>query len=302
MTLIAAVLIVISAGIHAGWNLLGKRENPSPAFFMIANLLGCLCLAPVTLTHLSVIGHFPVGTWIFLASTGIFQAVYFMGLAGAYRTGHLSVAYPLARSAPVIMVAGLNLLIGKVDQISLQSIIGMVFIAVGALVLPVERPKDWTLRDYLHISSLFALMAAIGTVGYSMVDDSALRMLRDATGVYAGKTTVTLIYAMFEGLSSTFWLGTILLVNRKERGHIGHVLRQSLGSTALAGVGIFAAYSLVLMAMAHVTNVSYVVAFRQLGIPLGAGFGVLVLREPRYSAKLVGILIMVVGLILVGTG
>jgi drug/metabolite transporter (DMT)-like permease len=302
MTLIAAVLIIISAGIHAAWNLIGKRENPSPSFFLVANLIGCLCLAPVALTHLSVIGRFPAQTWVMLGITGICQAVYFTGLAGAYRTGHLSVTYPLARSAPVVMVAGINLLIGKIDQLSGQSIAGMMLITVGALVLPVERPKEWAMRDYLHVSSLFALMAALGTVGYSMVDDSALRLLRATAGMHAGRTTVTLIYAMFEGLSSSFWLSICLLLNRKERESFGHVVRRSVGRAAVAGVGIFAAYSLVLMAMAHVHNVSYVVAFRQLGIPLGAAFGVLVLREPRYSAKLVGIAIMMVGLILVATG
>jgi uncharacterized membrane protein len=51
-----------------------------------------------------------------------------------------------------------------------------------------------------------------------------------------------------------------------------------------------------------VTNVSYVVAFRQLSIPLGAFVGVFVLKEPRYRPKLVGVLVMFAGLVLVGAG
>ncbi len=302
MTHTAILLIIVSAVIHAGWNLIGKKNEPSPAFFLIANMLGCMCLLPVALTHLKLIGLFPLQTWAFLAVTGIFQTVYFTGLAGAYRTGHLSVAYPLARSAPVIMVAGLNVLIGKVDQLSALSIIGMILIAVGALVLPVNGSKAWTFKDYLHVSSLFALMAAVGTVGYSMVDDTALRALRSAAGVGSSRITVTLIYALFEGLSSSFWLGACLLANKQDRRSFGGVLRRNVGSAALAGVGIFLAYSLILIAMGFSRNVSYVVAFRQLSIPLGALFGVFLLKEPCNACKSWGLAVMVVGLVLVGVG
>ena len=54
--------------------------------------------------------------------------------------------------------------------------------------------------------------------------------------------------------------------------------------------------------MGHVTNVSYVVAFRQLSIPLGAVLGVLVLGEPGYRPKLAGVALMFGGLILVALG
>ena len=54
--------------------------------------------------------------------------------------------------------------------------------------------------------------------------------------------------------------------------------------------------------MGFVTNVSYVVAFRQISIPLGALVGVFALKEPRYRPKFAGVLIMFAGLILVGIG
>ena len=69
-----------------------------------------------------------------------------------------------------------------------------------------------------------------------------------------------------------------------------------------AGVAIYVAYALVLVAMAFVDNVSYVVGFRQLCIPLGAAFGIGVLKEPAHKPKLVGLAIMLVGLILIAVG
>jgi uncharacterized membrane protein len=52
--------------------------------------------------------------------------------------------------------------------------------------------------------------------------------------------------------------------------------------------------------MNFVSNVSYVAAFRQLSIPRGAIFGMVLLREPRYLPKTVGIAAIFFGLVLVG--
>jgi len=54
--------------------------------------------------------------------------------------------------------------------------------------------------------------------------------------------------------------------------------------------------------MGFVKNISYVVAFRQLSIPLGALMGIIVLREPRFPPKLVGVAVLCAGLALVATG
>jgi uncharacterized membrane protein len=43
-----------------------------------------------------------------------------------------------------------------------------------------------------------------------------------------------------------------------------------------------------------------VAAFRQLSIPLGAVLGMVLLKEPHYLPKLIGVAIVFLGLILVG--
>ena len=45
---------------------------------------------------------------------------------------------------------------------------------------------------------------------------------------------------------------------------------------------------LILLALAFVTNVSYVAAFRQCSILLGVAFGVLVLKKPAFAPKVAG--------------
>lgn len=299
MTSAAIALLIVSAFIHAVWNMIGKREDPSPRFFLVANTVGVICLSPVVLANLSLPGRFPAAVWLLIGVTGLFQAVYFTGLAGAYRAGHLSVAYPLARSAPVLMVAVVSFLMGKAHQLTALSAAGMVFVAIGSLLLPIERFADWKLRDYFHASTLFALVAAVGTSGYSIVDDSALRVLRETAGLGASRITLTLTYAFFEGVSTSIWLGAFVLLGRRGAVDSAKPMRHRAASAALAGFGICLAYTIVLLAMTFAKNVSYVVAFRQLSIPIGAVLGITVLREPRNAAKLIGMAVMLAGLVMV---
>ena len=54
--------------------------------------------------------------------------------------------------------------------------------------------------------------------------------------------------------------------------------------------------------MAYVTDISYVAGFRQLSIPLGAGLGIVFLKEPCPAAKIAGIAVLFIGLVLIGVG
>jgi len=253
-------------------------------------------MVPFLLPYIGIAAAFPAHVWYLLLATGLCQAIYYCGLAGAYRSGHLSVAYPLARSIPVVLVTAINM---NGHHFGAWTLTGMLLIVAGGIILPVRRWSVWTLRHYLHVASLFALMAAVGTAGYSIVDDAALRVLRSCPDVHANRIIVTMVYALLEGISSTAWMAGILLVGRRMMEDTQKTPRPKLGNALLAGIGIYLAYSLVLLAMTFARNVSYIVAFRQLSIPIGALLGITVLREPHNTAKMLGIATMVVGLVLV---
>ena len=59
-------------------------------------------------------------------------------------------------------------------------------------------------------------------------------------------------------------------------------------------------YGIVLASLVFADNVSYVVAFCQLSIPLGAAFRILALKEPAHGLKRIAI--MFIGLVMVATG
>jgi uncharacterized membrane protein len=304
VTLVSGLLILISAVIHAGWNLLSKRTDPSMTFFLAANILGNLCLAPALLLYGPIIQYFPKETIAWLALTGIFQAVYYLGLSGAYRIGHISIAYPLARSLPVVLVAVANLMLGRSQQLSVQALLGMLLITLGGILLPLRQWSDWRLRTYLSWSAFWALVAALGTVGYSIIDDHALRVIRNAVDGISTSSSLqaTIVYSVLEGFSITFWLFLTILTRSQGRVAFTNSLRKHGLQSAAAGFAMVLAYTLVLIAMGFARNVSYVVAFRQVSILLGAVAGVFLLKEPAYPAKFVGVGAMFLGLVLTATG
>jgi len=303
MSLVAIVLVVLSAFMHAGWNLLSKRQHPSAAFFLISSIAGSLLLAPTLFIYRgTLVHHIPGRVWVFLLITGFFLALYYISLAGAYRAGDMSVAYPLARSSPVIVVTVVTLILGRGDQVSAVCVMGIMLVVGGCFLIPLQRFGDLRLKNYLSPVCALALLAAVGTSGYSIVDDEALRQLRSNPQVTIGNTQMTLLYACLEALAASLWLFLFVVLRRSGRSSLSQVLRTNKRHALLAGIAIYFTYAIVLVSLAFVDNVSYVVGFRQLSIPLGVTFGVLVLKEPRHTPKLAGVIIMFAGLVLVAMG
>ena len=279
-----------------------KREHPSSAFFLLVNTFGTLCLIPVLILFGSAIPTFPTSVWLLLIATGIFQTIYILGLANAYQRGDLSILYPIARSSPVIVVIIVTLFFNRADQISTQCIWGIALVAVGMFILPMKHLSDFRIDNYLTSSVLFALMAAFASAGYSIIDDEALRFLRDTPDLPIAGWQATILYAFFEGLITSLWLGIWVLFQKRGRILMWEILKTRASRALQAGAGMAVAYTLVLISLAFVSNVSYVVTFRQISIPLGTIFGVLLLKEPCYTPKYLGVAIIFTGLVLVGTG
>jgi drug/metabolite transporter (DMT)-like permease len=305
MTATAVVLLVISALTHAGWNLIGKRFHSTAASFLAASAIGVLILLPFPLLFGGVVRGLPPITWILVIIAGLCQAAYYISLAAAYRRGDMSLVYPLARSTPAILVAVFAVAIGRANDISPQAFTGIALIVIGGYLLPMRHFRDFSLRKYLNVALGFALCAAVGTAGYSLVDDGALREAWTTLGEGIPSWQVSAVYAFFEGIASAIWMAVYVLFVPRERRSFAQLIGSggaSMRGAALMGVGIYVTYTIVLASMAFVRDVSYVVAFRQLSIPLGVVMGAIILREKLHAPRIVGTLLMFAGLLLVGTG
>jgi uncharacterized membrane protein len=317
MTPTAIVLVLVSALVHAGWNLLGKRDGATGAYFGIAGATGFLVLLPVLLFWSATLLAMPRTVWFYLLLTGLFQGLYFIGLAGAYRTGDLSVAYPVARALPVLMVPAIATVLGTGSVPGAMAITGMITVAAGLLAISRNHlPGGLRIPDRRWIA--YAFIAGLGTTGYSIVDDAALKVFRAAltageTGVGGGfsaplslavpvSTRAPVIYAMFQSATTSIVLTLYGVGRAGGSGYLREVRNTSIRSAVTAGVAIVCAYCLILVAYGFASNVGYVVAFRQVSLPIGTILGILVLREKSSIARLAGTALIVIGLVLVSLG
>jgi drug/metabolite transporter (DMT)-like permease len=178
--------------------------------------------------------------------------------------------------------------------------VGTILIVSGCIILPLGAFADFHFSKYTNLCCMLAALAAVWVAGYTVADDMALRHLRELPGKPMSPLEGTLVYMVLEGISCSLWQGLFVAVNRRERQAMTEVLQSYKGPAAITGIGIFLTYGIVLVSMNYVSNVSYVAAFRQLSIPIGAMFGMALLKESRYLPKIVGIAVIFVGLVLAG--
>ncbi len=293
MTDLAIVLVVSSALMHALWNSIGKRTATSTSFFAWATLAGTLIFSPLMLINWRMILELPVNFWILLIVSGAFQAIYFTGLSKAYRSAELSIVYPLARSFPVLIVPVFVLLVYGETRLTLASIFAMTLIVLGALILPLKRWRDWHIKSYLNPGVGWALVAAFGTAAYSLTDSEAVHMMRREgwNALSAGSSFVVL-----QGVSIAVWVLGITKLQGKDIMLVSTVSKKTV---FLTGFFVMATYLLVLTSMSMVDEVSYIVALRQLSIPIGVAIGALWLKEKLTFPRVIGVWVMLIGLVLV---
>lgn len=292
MTPAAIGLILVSALLHAGWNLIGKRTAQTVRFYAWAMGLGMLLFSPLLLWEWSRVSALPVTFWGLLLASGLCQTLYLTGLAKAYTHGNLNIVYPLARALPVLIVPLVVLGVYGQSQLGTEDLLGMGLIILGSLALPLVHWRDWHWRDYCTPAIRWVLLAACATAGYSVLDSAALLIMKQQgmSAFAAGSSFVVL-----QAGACLVWMLPLA------RWGFGESLRAlpDLGWTLLAGSFIIGTYLLILVSMTMVSEVSYVVALRQVSIPLGVVIGVLWLQERVSLPRLQGLAVMLAGLLLV---
>lgn len=301
MSLTAVFLLVPAALLHALWNMLGKRQRPTTALFLLANTAAALLMSPVLFWHWDRLPAVPATVWQLAALTGLFNGGYYVALGRAYRAGDLGIAYPLIRSIPALLITLFEVLRGRGEHFGLLYLGGILLLLLGCFVLPFRPGVPFRWSRYLDACCRWAGLGAVFIAGYTLIDSTAVAQLR-GSGVFSN-LEAPLFYMVLQSTSVSLWLAAFGLVERRAEGHtLRGTLRAEGRTILLVGVGIYSCYGLVLASMAYVDNVGYVAAFRQLSIPMGALMGVWLLKEEGTRNKGVGTVLIFAGLVMVGLG
>ena len=299
MTLAAFILIISSAALHASWNLVAKKNQINLPFVGGICLVSALFLTPILLRTPVPVTSLPGAFWMSLCCTLIGDCMYWIGLMRAYRLLDMSCAYPMMRSLPLLLTAGVTALFGIGKPLTVTAVCGMFLIFAGCLSMPLASFRDFNVRNYLRKGMFFVFLTACGTTWYTIFDSRTQKiMIETLAGTEISKPVISMTYsALREWMLAVVMLTPVLLQGKMRKGLV-RVFKEYRLSLVFAGIAASLTYLLVLMAMNYVTNVTYVQIFRQSGLLFGVAFGVLILKEKALLPRIAGAILIVTGLIL----
>ena len=168
---------------HAGWNLLARFEHSERDFYrkmliviMVIGLIPAVVSEYLTRSLTST-------AWICVIGSGISAGVYLYFLARAYESSDFSIVYPVARALPVIFVAVGDVLRGR--YLTPAGWVGVFLVAGGIIFVPLQSFRNISLKNYLNRTSLWMLLAALGTVGYTILDKIAAETVQQSPATAA---------------------------------------------------------------------------------------------------------------------
>src|SRR3954447_12739040 len=289
MSLLALSLVVLAAFIHATWNLLSKRAaDAGPTFVFAYNLFACLVYLP-WMIWLLVYGdlhwNLPVAGCLVLSAC--IHLAYSLCLQRGYQVADLSVVYPIARgTGPLLSSLGAFIILQEAP--STQGIFGLLAVVVGIGFISTQGDLSAFRRPRGLDGVRWGTATGSFIASYTVVDGFGVKML-GVHPVVLDWVSNLLRFFMLAPIVASNWT----LAKQKMKGH--WVL--ALGVGALSPLS----YILVLSAIEMGAPLSVVAPAREMSMMVGAIFGMLILRERVTAWRLGGCLILITGVILLGS-
>lgn len=271
--MLATVLVLIAALLHATWNTLIK--------FSGERLLVIACMDSVALLFVLLAVGFvslpPLEIWPWIIASALFELLYRYLLIQAYRVGDLGLVYPLMRGLSPLVVLALTLVFAG-EVLSTQQIVGILLIPFGMLCLLWQGGGG----DRLPWSML-PVVALIGLcIGcYTFLDGQALR-----------RWSHPLDYLVWLTLLSAWPFPLLAMVRKRAAFSLFWRTQWRLGLSV--GLCVLLSYALVLWAM-QLGSIAEAAALREVSVILVVLFGMRYLKEPFGRSRL-----LACGLVLIG--
>ena len=286
MTTLALSLILAAAFVHASWNYFLKRSGGGTVFVWLFATLSALIYAP--LAALVIWWQRPEFGWVhygLMFASAALHTAYYLLLDRGYRSGDLSVVYPLARgTGPLITILCAVLLLQ--ERPTPVAVTGALLIGGGAIALTGD-PRKLRQSGNLHAVG-FALLTGCMIASYTLVDKIAV--------------AAWLIPPLVQDWAAN--LGRVLLMTPlalRLQGDIGPTWRRAKKEIIAVALLCPLSYILVLTAMVF-TPVSYVAPAREVSILVAALMGTQLLAEGDVTRRLAAAAAMVAGVICLAAG
>jgi drug/metabolite transporter (DMT)-like permease len=280
MPLSALLLILVAAWCHATWNLfLKKSRGGGIAFFWLVAWFETLVYAPLAVGQIVQSGWRPDAVALgMMLGSALIHVAYFAFLDRGYRTGDLSVVYPLARaSGPLMTIAAAILFLG--ERPAPVALAGALLIGAGAVLLS-GNPLAMFRRGGQGVG--FALATGLTIAIYTVWDRQAVASLMIPPIIfYWGSIVMRLLATTPASL--------------KRLPEVRAIWRCDKQAVLAVAVLSPLSYCLVLYAM-QMAPLSYVAPARETSILVAALYGAHLLREGDVARRMSAAGMMVAGL------
>jgi drug/metabolite transporter (DMT)-like permease len=284
LPILALLLVLLAAFCHATWNLfLKKSQGGGTLFFWLSGSVEVLLYVPLAVCMMLVTGYRPDALALgLMAGSGAIHVGYFIFLDRGYRSGDLSVVYPLARATgPLLTIIAAVLFLG--EHPAALAVAGAVLIGVGAVLLSGNPLQLLRTRKQ---GALFALSTGAIIAVYTVWDRQAVvAFLVPPVIYYWGSSFMRVIMTSPVALRDRPMLRVIWARDKK----------------AVLAVGVLSplSYALALYAM-KMAPLSYVAPAREMSILIAALYGTHLLKEGDTARRLSAAALMVLGLAGIG--
>lgn len=290
MSHFAFVLIIISAVMHALWNLLVKRSRHKTVFIWWM-FIASSGLFSLTIPLLPEPFQRPDTHTMLMVSLGaVCFVLYHLFNGRAYKGGDLSVVYPLCQTSMVyVPIWGILLLGERLTFFGICGIALVVFgtysiqlqrLSFGEMIRPFRNLKSPSVRDALSAGFIYS----IGSVAEK-----------------SGVKSYSPLYFTYILVLLMLFLMTFNMLRPKYRPLIIAELREHWGLILCSGPIMMASF-LTFRYGLNMSKVSYAVPVRQVSIVIGVLIGILFLKESFGKIRLISALFIMAGVVLIRFG
>ncbi|MGI8687264.1 MAG: EamA family transporter [Thermomicrobiales bacterium] len=270
-------LLLCSALLHAGWNLLVKRAREKIVFIWLALVVGFVAFSPA----LAFAARLPSRVWPYVLFSTLFEVAYFFTLTRAYDHGDFSLVYPIARgAAPGLLLLWSALFLNETPRPG--GFIGLALVLIGLMIVGGTQWLRGDRRVVSRGSVGLALAVATCISLYSVIDGGAVRFAPPLTYAVVVQGCIALMSAP-------------IVIARYGPRMMAIEWRANWPRILTVGLFSLTTYTLVLFAFAH-TRVAYAGAVREVSIVFAALIGWRFLGETFGPLRTVGALLIFIGI------
>jgi len=275
----AVCLVLISALMHAFWNIIVKKSLHKDSFLWSTQVISTIIFMPFFLNDLFKLD---LSLWnvLLIIFSFAFQCIYLYLLSKAYSLGDMSQAYPLMRGSAALLIPVVSMIIYK-DFITGLGWLGLFLIVIGLLLISEIFIKTPDKKNILMISVTGGVGLTI--TGYTIIDKAivvfmsppALLQIYNLAGVVSLAVPAIRSKKIKQEWKANKWLILICVI---------------------LGPG---SYLIFLWAM-KMASLSYIAPIREISIVFGAFLSWLILKEGKGTRRLRLSLVVFLGICILG--